>query len=277
MAMRSLLFVPATRPDFVEKAIKGQADGICLDLEDGVAPDQKAHGRELVGAAVTAINASGKSALLRINDRISEISHDLKNIPASLNFIVLPMASSRHQINQLGQWLDQTFGDGGPLIIAMVEDATGLYGIVHDNRPLTHRLSHLALGTEDFAASQGCAPDAAPIHAGFQTLLHFAAQWNLQVLGYPGSIAEFRHLEAFGDSVRAGQQAGAVGGFAIHPKQVDVLNEAFEIPEAERDRASAIVEAFEAALQQGLGAIQLDGKMIDRPVYLAARKIMARA
>ncbi|MBO6758904.1 MAG: hypothetical protein JJ902_21415 [Roseibium sp.] len=275
--MKSILFVPATRTDLVQKAAQGAADAVCLDLEDGVAPGEKAAARQSVAAAVAALQAAGKTVLLRINSEVEHISHDLEHCPADVDLVVLPMTGSRHQIRQLSDWADRRFGQGGPKIVAMIEEPGGLSAVVQGDGPLPHRLTHLSLGTEDFAASLGCPSDGGPVHAAFHRLSQAAAEWGRALLGYPGSIAEFRDIDQFRSYAAHGRHAGAIGGFAIHPTQVPVLNELFGIDTKTKDQAERVVAAFERALAEGLGATQLDGRMIDRPVYLAARKTLQRA
>lgn len=276
--MKSILFVPATRADLVEKAARGQASVVCLDLEDGVAADRKAAARAALPELCQTLKAAGKPVALRINAEVAEISYDLAATPDALDYIVLPMASTRHQIAQLATWADRRFGDGcGPQLIAMIETPAGPRALEQGTSPLPDRLSHVAFGTEDFAAATGTAPDGPLVQAAFADLAAFAAEWSLGLLGYPGSIANIRDPETFQIAAKRGQTFGAVGGFAIHPAQVEVLNAVFALSDEDASRARHIITHFEAALAAGKGAVQLDGQMIDRPVYLAAKRLLSLA
>ena len=274
--MKSILFVPATRPDLFEKAAGGPAAAVCIDIEDGVAPDRKQAGRKQLSGAVSMMAKAGKHVAVRINADIGEISHDLDALPDGIDYIVLPMTGSRHQLRQLSDWADLRYGDQGPKIIAMVEEPGGLNAVVNGPGPIARRLTHVALGTEDYAAGIGCPAGADAVISAFHVLGRFAAEWGLGLLGYPGSIAEFKDLDRFRSHAEMGRDGGAVGGFAIHPKQVEVLNAVFGVDQAALDEAQAVVDAFEKALTEGRGAIQLDGKMIDRPVYQAALRRLGR-
>lgn len=273
--MKSILFVPADRSELVAKALVTDASMICLDLEDGVAHGAKATARAALPSAVAEIGAARRRAAVRINADLDMIGHDLDALPAALTAVILPKAGSRHQLLQMEQALERRFGTDAPELIAMVEDAAGLDALTTGQGAWPARLSALALGTEDLAADLGTAPDAPPIAAALNELALLTARHGVALLGYPGSIAEFKDLALFEATAKAGRIAGSAGGFAIHPRQIPVLNTVFGMTEDERANANQIVEAFEAALAAGRGATQLDGQMIDRPVYLAAQRRLA--
>lgn len=274
--MKSILFVPADRPELVPKALKGPAAMICLDLEDGVAPSAKPDARRHLAASVEAI-AAERPVAVRINADLDLISHDLDALPAGLAAIVLPKAAALNQLEQLSDALERKFGAARPRIIAMVESANGLVALENSTGGWPEAVTGLALGTEDFSADLGTTPDAPPVVAALNALAHLAARRRVDLLGYPGSIAAFNDLPCFKAAAQAGRAAGAVGGFAIHPKQVEVLNLVFGLSDKDRAEATRIVGAFETALGKGEGAIRLDGRMIDRPVYLAAKRRLASA
>jgi len=273
--MKSILFVPADRVELVVKALATDAAMICLDLEDGVAHGAKATARDALSSEVAQVGAAGRRAAVRINADLDMIGQDLGALPDGLTAVILPKAGSRHQLVQMDQALERRFGTDRPELIAMVEDAAGLDALTTDRGAWPACLSALALGTEDLAADLGTAPDAPPVAAALNTMAHLAARRGVALLGYPGSIAEFRDLALFEATARAGRGAGSTGGFAIHPRQVPVLNTVFGMTEDERANANRIVEAFERALADGRGATQLEGRMIDRPVYLAAMRRLA--
>lgn len=274
--MKRSLCVLAPRLDPAAKAAEGAASVVCLDLEDGVAPDQKAAARADLPELVDALARSEKPVAVRLNASLDQISFDLEALPDGVHAVVLPMAGSRHQLAQLDAYLTAQ-GDTEAEVIALIETPEGLHDIAQCGRALPGRLTCFALGTEDFAAATGTEPDGPLVQHAFGELASLAARESRRLLGYPGSIANFRDLEAFAQLARAGRAHGAIGGFAIHPKQVDVLNEVFGPSAAEIERARRIIAAFEAALAEGLGAIQLDGKMIDKPVYQAAKRLLTAA
>jgi citrate lyase subunit beta/citryl-CoA lyase len=110
-----------------------------------------------------------------------------------------------------------------------------------------------------------------------QHMLFAARAAGIMPMGFVGSIADFRDQEAFRAIVRRSRRLGFVGASAIHPLQIQVLNEEFSPQPAEVERAERMVAAYDEAYAQGLGAVQFEGAMIDVPVVERARTILKRA
>ena len=292
LSPRSILFVPADRSALVPKAAAGAADAVCLDLEDGVAPPDRDAARGALGEAAAALARAGKRAFVRVNAELETIGADLAALPDGCDAVVLPKATGLDHVELVGEALDRRTarsgrmirsgragadGDrpGGPGLVALVEGAAAVQAFAHGAARRAHpRLVALCPGTEDLAAELGCAPDAALVEAAFHALALGARRLGVDLLGFPGSIAEYRDLERFRAGVRRGREAGAVGAFCIHPAQVPVLNAELAPSAEELDAARRTVAAFESATA---GAIALDGRMVDRPVYLRARRLLARS
>lgn len=281
LAPRSILFVPADRLDLAGKAARSEADAVCLDLEDAVIPSGKDKARQTLGDAAAALANSGKACFVRINSEIELTGLDLAVLPPNCKAVVLPKASGLHHIALMGDALDRIAGGGGPdaALIALVEDAAGLAEIISPGsaaRP-HDRLNAFFLGTEDLAATIGCSPDGALVQTAFHNLAVRARAFGVELLGYPGSIAEYRDLDKVRGWAGAARACGASGAFAIHPAQVKILNEVFAPDPHEIDWAKAILAAFEKAQSQGSGVASHDGRMIDRPIVLRAERILSRA
>ena len=154
------------------------------------------------------------------------------------------------------------------------------YGFVHMNDILaaSERVEMIGLGTEDFTNDLGVElvdPDLL-LFPKFQTVIAARAR-GVQARGLIGSIANYKDLDGFYDVARRSYQYGFRGSSCIHPDQVAVLNRAFS-PAPERiERARAVVAAYEDGVKQGLGAVSLDGRMIDLPVCERARKALDAA
>jgi citrate lyase subunit beta/citryl-CoA lyase len=268
--MQSILFVPADREKLFAKAAAGAASVVCLDLEDGVAASAKDLARVQLATAVATLKAAGKKIALRLNADLDQISFDLAAITADVDYVVVPKAGSNQILSEIS---NAVFKKTGKVIeiIALIENATGLHDLEMTAR-LPASVSALAIGTEDFAADLGVNPASPVIAEAFNRMALLAARCGVALLGYPGSIAEIKDIEAFAETARRGKTIGAIGGFAIHPAQVAVLNDIFSLSPEEEAAAMRIVDAFEVALENGQGAISLDGRMIDMPVYLAAKK-----
>ncbi len=277
MNLKSILFVPALRPDLFRKAIDGNASAICVDLEDSIAPDKKSEARSNLEDKFTLPTSSDKSLMVRVNCEPELLSHDLLSIRKDVDFIMLPKTGSVDQINTLARSLESRFDQFGPDIICLIESGSDLDRLRQNPEPLSERVKAMALGTEDLATDFAVSSDAPIIRHCFYELAVLCRRWELQLLGYPGSIAEFRDLNAFEESVGTGADAGASGGFCIHPAQVDILNRVFTPAAFAVEHAKRVVEAFETALSKGEGVCSVDGKMIDRPVYLSAQTILSRA
>jgi citrate lyase subunit beta/citryl-CoA lyase len=95
-------------------------------------------------------------------------------------------------------------------------------------------------------------------------------------LGFIGTVAEYRDLDGFRQTIRRSRRLGFVGASVIHPSQIPILNEEFRASPAELDHARRVVAAYDKALAEGVGAVTIDGKMIDVPVVERARLLLER-
>ena len=95
-------------------------------------------------------------------------------------------------------------------------------------------------------------------------------------LGFIGAVSEFHELDGFRQTIRLSRRLGFIGASVIHPSQVPILNEEFRASPEELDRARRVVAAYDKALAEGVGAVTVDGKMIDVPVVERARRLLER-
>jgi citrate lyase subunit beta/citryl-CoA lyase len=109
-----------------------------------------------------------------------------------------------------------------------------------------------------------------------QTAVFAARAAGIMPLGFIGSIAEFHDLDAFRETIRRSRRFGFIGASVIHPSQIAILNEEFRPSAAEIDHASRVVAAYDRALADGVGAVTVDGRMIDVPVVDRARLLLER-
>jgi citrate lyase subunit beta/citryl-CoA lyase len=277
---RSILFVPADQPELAEKAARSSADAICFDLEDAVTPSGKQKAREMLGKASAVLVAAGKPFFVRVNSELELTGADFAALPEQCNMVVLPKATGLNHIALLGDALDRIAAAGGPDagLIAMIETVGGLADVTSQagHAKAHHRLRALFLGPEDLAAGIGCSPNGALILTAFHNLAVAAGALGVELLGFPGSLAEFRDLDKVRHRAEQGRTAGATGAFCIHPAQIDVLNSVFSPDEAEVVWARAVIAAFEKARDEGSGVASHEGRMIDLPIYLRAERIMSR-
>jgi citrate lyase subunit beta/citryl-CoA lyase/(S)-citramalyl-CoA lyase len=273
---RSLLFVPANRPERFAKALGAGADAVCIDLEDAVPPDAKASARAEVMAWLDARPLSdskdGPHTGPRVGIRINGLStlDGLRDVIAYAeargrpDFMMVPKVAGPAELDQLVALLERRCVSLWPII----ESAVGLrraWDIAE--APAVHGI---LFGGADYSADVGCTMEWEALAHARGTLA--AAAGGVQLLDVPHlDIRDPADLEA---STRRSKALGFTGRACIHPDQVAIVNAAFTPIEAEIARARRVVEALEAA---GGAAALLDGKLIERPVIRAAQRVLERA
>lgn len=277
---RSLLFVPAHQPRFIDAARRGEADACVLDLEDSVPPAQKPAARQGLGDAARSIADAGKSVLVRINAPWRLAVRDLEAaVGPSVTAIVAPKVEAVATLKALDEILADLEGEAGlPIgrigVVAQIESVNALPRL--DEICAGPRLIGLSLGSEDFSASAGMTPTLRTLMAPNQEIVFACRRHDLLPFGFPASIADYADLEAFAASAQLASEMGFGGAFCIHPRQAAILNRAFSPAPDALERASRILEAYQLAVREGRGATVLDGRMIDPPVVAQAEALLAR-
>jgi citrate lyase subunit beta/citryl-CoA lyase len=192
----------------------------------------------------------------------------------------LPKTDSPEHVRLIAEIVDEVEAERGVTpgttrLIAMVETAAAFFSIAEIARAHS-RLCALNLGAEDFATSAGISPDAEALSMPKQMAVFAARAAGIMPLGFIGSIAEFHDLDGFRQTIRRSRRFGFIGASVIHPSQVPILNEEFRPSPEEVDHARRVVAAYDKALAEGVGAVTVDGKMIDVPVVERARLLMER-
>jgi len=276
---RSLLFVPATAEKFVRKGPGVGADGLILDLEDSVAASAKQAARAAAPDIVRGFAAQGIDTLARINRPWRLAVRDLEAVVIpGLTALLCPMVDSAEHVAALSETVaaleaERGIPAGRVRLCIAVETAKG-YLNLRSIAQADPRSVSLSVGSEDFGLSMGMIADEETLYGPKQQLVACAAEAGLLPMGFVGSIAEFRDIDAFRRIVRRSKKMGLRGAACIHPNQVRVCNEEFGPTEAETLAAQRIVEAYDAALARGEGAITVDGKMVDAPVADRARAVL---
>ena len=276
---RSLLFVPATSERFIAKGPEVGADGLILDLEDSVAASAKASARASVPDVVRGFAARGIDTLVRINRPWRLAVRDLEAaVIPELTALLCPMVDSAEHVVALGETVaeleaERDISPGRIRFCLAVETARGYLNLRAIARADPRSVA-LSLGSEDFALSMGMTADEETLYGPKQQVVACAREAGLLPMGFVGSIAEFRDIEAFRRIVRRSKKMGLRGATCIHPNQVRVCNEEFGPTDAETEEARRIVAAYDAALARGEGAIAVDGRMVDVPVAERARAVL---
>ena len=280
--IKSLLFTPGTRPDRFGKAVTTAADGVIIDLEDAVGPGDKDSARAGVAEWFRNRPASSRPGFLfclRINSAYTEAGlrdllalADLARAGCAPDAVLLPKVESPVEIELAARHLRNTGqGGAGVALVALIESALGLEQAVAiaDASPM---LRGMAFGGVDLAADLRGECAWEPLLWGRGRIVQAAASRGLALLDVPYlDIGDSAGLAAECLRVKA---MGFTGKLAIHPAQVETIATSFTPTTAELDNARGILAAYTAAAG---GACTYKGKMVDEPVVLVARQMLARA
>jgi len=276
---RSYLFVPVLNERFVAKAASRGADALLLDLEDAIPLALKAEARAALPAVAERLAAERCDVLVRVNRPWADALPDLlAAISPSVRAIAAPKVPNAGHVGALCEIIDEAelaagMSPGRTALIAMIETAEGLAEI-RAIAKASPRVAGLIVGAEDLATDLGARPVPDLLHGPNVAAVLAAREAGCAPIGYVGSVADYTDLESFGATVRAARALGFVGGFAIHPAQVPVLNREFSPSNEELEQAGRIVAAFDEALSRGVGAVEVGGRMVDRPVAERARAVL---
>jgi len=280
---RSYLFVPADSERKLQKAGGAGADALILDLEDSVAPDARPAARQLAAEYL-----QGKENIwVRVNPVDTEDSEaDLEAIMAAEPAgIVLPKPRHARDAVKLSERIDvlenhHDIEHGQTRIIALCTEHPEALLTLHSYVGTLPRLAGLSWGAEDLSAAVGATANRStkgewlPPYEMARSMCLFAAA-AAEVAAIDTVFTDYRNHEGLLRYAANARRDGFSGMLAIHPAQVEVINAAFEPSAEEIEHARRVVELFEQ--NPGVGAVGLDGKMIDRPHLVQAHRILHQA
>jgi citrate lyase subunit beta / citryl-CoA lyase len=278
---RSMLFVPVTVEKYVARAAERGADALILDLEDSVPLAEKPRGREVLQDAAATVAKNGADVVVRINRPWRLAIPDIEAAVSPLvQALMLTKVESAEHVQMLAEVVDEIESQRGMALgttkfVALVETASGFLRLPEIARAHP-RLVALSIGAEDFALSVGMLPEAEGLFFPKQQMIIAARAAGILPLGFIGTVADFRDLDAFRATIRRSRRLGFAGASCIHPAQVAILNEEYRPSPDEVAQAERAVAAYDAATSTGIGAIEIDGKMIDVPVIERAKHVLAR-
>ena len=270
---RSMLFVPALRPDRFSKAIATGTDIVIVDWEDAVVPERKAEARELTGNFFGETTDRPVLRYLRVNSpRLSDGLRDLEALFEMEHLpdgIMIPKVESPEEVRWMMEILQPYRQDIE--LFPTVETAKGVRAVA-EVALASDATTILGFGAVDLVAETGS-------DLSWDSLLYTRSQVVLaateaRIEALDTVWIEIDDQAGLENESRRARALGFTGKAAIHPSQVAPINAAFSPSNAEVDLASRIVKA---AKDDFSGALQIDGKMIDEPVIIAARRTMARA
>jgi citrate lyase subunit beta / citryl-CoA lyase len=272
---RSVLYMPSSNARALEKARTIPCDGLILDLEDAVAPDDKPAARDAACAAVRSGEYGNRELTIRVNGADTEWHADdlAAACAAGPDAIVVPKVGSADAVLEL---VDAMAGHDAPehtKLWAMVETP---YAMLHAEEiaSASDRLTVLVMGTNDLAKELYAehVPGRQPLLAGLGLALLAARATGKAILD--GVYNDVKNLDGFLDECRQGREMGFDGKTLIHPGQVEGANEAFAPSAQAIEDARGILDAWEA---RDSGVVTYNGRMIENLHVESARRTLAIA
>ena len=293
---RSMLYVPASRPEMIEKAARSAADAVCIDLEDAVAPDQKESSRANVVRALTTLDFGGRTRMVRINGLDTMYAYrDIIDVvePAgnAIDCLMLPKTRGADDVRFVDTLLTQVEAKAGIGhrigIEAQIETASGFLWL-REIAGASDRLESLIFGSGDYAASMrmpladiGGADEHDAAYPGhrWHAVMHgiVAAARANGLRAIDGPYADFKDAGGFGRACHLARAMGFDGKQCIHPTQIAAVNTVFSPAADEIAWARSVVAAYEDATARGQGAVAVGGKMIDAANIRMATTTLRRA
>lgn len=272
VAARCLLFFPGTRPELLSKGVATGARMVCADLEDAVAPGDKATARDAVVELLASPDRPPEMAVRINHPRTSEGAEDLRALArledrAEL-VVMIPKVAGPRDVERVGAALD---GDAASIgLLPVIETAGGLHAA--ESIAGADGVTGLLFGALDLSTELGC-------ELAWDTLLHARSRCvvaarlaGIELLDSP--FFDLDDPEGLAEEARQARRLGFTGKAAIHPSQVDVIHDVFRPTDEELEHARRVVAASDGA---DAGVFLVDGVMVDRPVVEAARRLLARS
>lgn len=283
-ARRSWLFVPGDSERKLAKGPSTGADILILDVEDSVSPARKTAARRMVAEYLGSAARDGAPLWVRINGLHTPYwQEDVEAaMSAGADGIVVPKPRSPADVFAVAELMDGLEGadrrEPAKILALSGETARGLMSL-HEYRPGIPRLTALSWGSEDLGTDVGALRrrredgSLLPLYE-IARALTLAAATVSEVDAIEAVYADFRNLDGFRRFTEDALEMGYVGGAAIHPAQVEILNEVFTPSDEQLAEAHEIVEAFERSGETGVMSIR--GKMVDQPHLAQAHKLLRR-
>jgi citrate lyase subunit beta / citryl-CoA lyase len=277
--LRSLLFVPGNQPKMLEKALGVLPDAFVPDMEDSVPWDEKANARQVTASFLPRLAQAGPLVIPRLN------SLDTGLLEEDLTAVVGPYI---YGVSVGKIQTTQDIADISESIARLEEKAgvpvgqTRLVPWIETARAIVHcydilampRVVGAAFGAEDLTHDMGIERTEDDSEVAVARSITCLAARAAEVLALDTPYFLFRNPEGLRQNALASKKIGFKGKFAIHPAQIDIINEVFSPSAAEIDYAQRVVAAFDDAARAGRGSTSLDGKVVDVPVVRRARALL---
>jgi citrate lyase subunit beta/citryl-CoA lyase len=273
LPVRSYLYVPGSDPRRIEKALASEADAVIIDLEDAVAPNRKEEARKTVVEVLRSEHE--KPVFVRINAPDSVLAEEDIEAVAGLLLagLRLPKIESPEAVRRVAERLENLGCEAD--LQCLIESALGLE-LAFEIARAHEKVVGMSIGEADLAADLGVRGDAGLLYARSRLVAATRAA------GLPGPVqsvyTNVRDAEGLRRSTMEGKNMGFVGRSAIHPAQIEVINEVFTPTEEEVAEAKDLLARLEESTGTGTGAFALeDGRFVDEAVVGSARLTLALA
>jgi malyl-CoA/(S)-citramalyl-CoA lyase len=304
---RSELAVPGSNPAMFEKAANSAADIVFLDVEDAVAPDDKAQARKNIIQGLNDIDWGRKTMMVRINGLDTHYMYrdvvDIVEACPRLDMILIPKvgtAADVYAIDMMVTQIETAMGRTKRIgFEVLIETALGMAN-VEAIAQSSKRLEAMSFGVADYAASTrarttvigGVNKDSGvltdrdadgnreyfwtdPWHAAQTRMMVACRAYGLRPID--GPFGDFSDTDGYLAAANRAAVLGYEGKWAIHPSQIELANQVYTPSEAEVTRARRIMQAMDEAAKAGKGAVSLDGRMIDIASIRMAEALLAKA
>ncbi|MCH8297384.1 MAG: CoA ester lyase [Chloroflexi bacterium] len=278
---RSFIFVPGNRANMLERARSFKADVIMVDLEDSVPPGEKATARDLAKEWVPTLRREGQKVMVRVNSLDTGLTRpELEAVVSpDLYGISLGKVESTWNIRDVDRMLSAIeplagVEPGSIKIVAWVETASALVD-ARDIGAASPRVAALAFGAEDFTNDMGIERSDTGEEVQVPRSLVPVAARAANVASLDSPFVRFQDPDGLRADAKRSRQMGYTGKFAIHPSQIDIINETFSPSPEETAYARQIMDAWEQAEAEGRGSLAMDGRMVDVPVVKRAQNLLA--
>jgi citrate lyase subunit beta/citryl-CoA lyase len=289
---RSELSTPGSSERMIEKAAASAADLVFLDLEDSVAPSAKEAARATAIAGLRELDWGAKTRAVRINAADTEWAYEdlievVKGAGDRLDLLILPKVKSPRDVWWVETVLDQMemrLGRAEPVKLeVLIEEVEALINVEEIAR-CSPRIEALIFGPGDFSASQGVKSHAiggASEYPG--DIWHYArnkivvAARAARLEAVDGPYADFHDSDGYRRECERSAVLGFTGKWAIHPSQIPIANELYSPTTGEESRARRVMDAYDEAMARGLGAVTVDGRMIDAASVRILRNVVEKA
>lgn len=280
---RSALFVPCDSERMIAKAVEVPADLLLLNLEDGVAASRKDDARANAVRALMSRDFGLREVVVRVNSLESEVGKsDLAAVlPCRPDGICLPKIESPAAVqlaHVLMLELEVRHGlpEGAVRIHAMIESAAGVLG-ARDIAASTNRMASLIFGSADYGEDVFCLPGEDRIELLFALQMIVAGARAASIDAIDAPCFDVRNQNLLRREATQARRFGFDGKGALHPGQLDVINEIFGVTPEEKTGAEKVLAELESAEERGRALSTLEGRLIDNPHKRAAERILRRA